>query len=308
MKNNYVIVSSDKITIDTKVKKIIEEKKISDYELIKYTYPDNSIDDVIEDLNTYNFLSNIKIIIYYSCSFLNKEPDKSIKNLKKYLDNSSNNILIMINDILSESKEIKELINNNVEVIDNKISSEVLIKNNLDNYKMDNKVVKYLAEYCLYNNEKILNELEKLKCYKYSENDKNISIEDIDSIVMRDYDEDIFDLVNAIVNRNKNKAIDLYNRISKKEKDSVNIIASVSSSIRNLYSVKVLLERKTKANDISNILGIKPYAVQIASENCNNYSKNKLLYFLNMLADIDYKSKSGNGKSNSLFEVFLLSL
>ncbi len=308
MKNNYVIVSSDKITIDTKVKKIIEEKKISDYELIKYTYPDNSIDDVIEDLNTYNFLSNIKIIIYYSCSFLNKEPDKSIKNLKKYLDNSSNNVLIMINDILSESKEIKELINNNVEVIDNKISSEVLIKNNLDNYKMDNKVVKYLAEYCLYNNEKILNELEKLKCYKYSENDKNISIEDIDSIVMRDYDEDIFDLVNAIVNRNKNKAIDLYNRISKKEKDSVNIIASVSSSIRNLYSVKVLLERKTKANDISNILGIKPYAVQIASENCNNYSKNKLLYFLNMLADIDYKSKSGNGKSNSLFEVFLLSL
>ena len=151
-------------------------------------------------------------------------------------------------------------------------------------YKLLQKIVittvkiNYYINYCLGNNQKILTELEKLKCYKYSENDKNISIEDIDSIVMRDYDEDIFDLVNAIVNRNKNKAIDLYNRISKKEKDSVNIIASVSSSIRNLYSVKVLLERKTKANDISNILGIKPYAVQIASENCNNYSKNKLLY------------------------------
>ncbi len=308
MKNNYIIVSNDKITIDTRVKKIIEEKKITDYELIKYTYPDNSIDDVIEELNTYNFLANTKVVIFLECSFLNKESDKSIKNLKKYLEIPSENILIMTNDILSDSKDIKELISKNTEVLDNKISSEVLIKNNLENYKMENKTVKYLAEYCLYNNEKIINELEKLKCYKYSESDKNISIEDINLIVMRDYDDDIFDLVNAIATRNKNKAIDLYKRISRKEKDSINIIASVSGSIRNLFSVKILLERKTKPNEISNILGIKPYAVQIASENCNNYSKKKLLYLLDTLADIDYKSKSGNGKSNSLFEMFLLEL
>ena len=44
---------------------------------------------------------------------------------------------------------------------------------------MDNKTVKYLAEYCLYNNEKIVNELQKLKSYKYSDSVKNISIEDI---------------------------------------------------------------------------------------------------------------------------------
>ena len=86
MKNNYIIVSNDKITIDTKVKKIIEEKRISDYEIIKYNYPDNLIDDVIENLNTYNFLSNVKVIIYYSCSFLNKEQvDKLIDALmQKY--------------------------------------------------------------------------------------------------------------------------------------------------------------------------------------------------------------------------------
>lgn len=309
-KNNYVIISSDKITIDTEIKKICDAINSDDLEIIKYEYPDTEINTVLEDLNTYNFLSSCKLIIFNNCTFLSKEQDKDkdIKKIGKYLDNSSDNYFVMISETLSERKEIKELLSKNVEVINQEISSETLIKNKLEFCKMDNRTIKYFADYCLHNNEKILNELEKIKCYKYTENDKNISIEDINNIVMRDYNEDIFDLVNAIVSRNKDRALDLYSRISRKEKDSVNIIASVAGGIRNLYSVKTLIERKYKQNEISNILGIKPYAVSVASNNCNNFSSKKLLSLLSMLSDIDYKTKSGNGHGNTLFEMFLLSL
>ena len=308
MKNNYIIISSDKIAIDTKIKNIINDIKIKDLEIIKYDYPNSTIDIVLEDLNTYNFLSNCKLIIFNNCTFLSGDADKSLSKLKEYLNNSSDNYLIMINDSLSDKKEIKEIIKNNVEVIDSKISSEVLIKNNLEYCTMDNKTVKYFAEYCLYNNEKILNELKKIISYKYSEKDKTIKIEDINEIVMKDYDEDIFDLVNAIVTKNKDKSFELYKRLSRKEKDSVNIIASVAGGIRNLYCVKILNENKKTQQEISTILGIKPYAVSIALNNCNNYSSKKLLHLLDTLADIDYKTKSGNGRSNALFEMFLLSL
>lgn len=308
MNNNYVIVSSDKINIDSRIDNILSLHKIKDFEKIKYDYPDITIDTVIETLNTYNFLSSIKVVIYNNCSFLGKESDKSIKILKKYLENSSDNILIMINETISESKDIKDLLSKNITVMDNKISSEVLIKDNLEDCIMDNRTIKYFADYCLNNNEKILNELEKLKSYKYSETDKTITIEEINSIVMRDYDEDIFDLVNAIASRKKDKAFELYHRILKKEKDSINIIASISSNIRNLYSVKVLLDKRINSQEISNILGIKPYAVQVASDTCNNYSEKKLLSLINALAEIDYKTKSGNGRVNALFEMFLLSL
>lgn len=308
MKNNYIIVSSDKITIDSRVKKIINDLKLNDIEIIKYDYPDITIKSMLESINTYNFLSSGKLIIYNNCSFLSKDVDKDLKELKKYLDNSSDNYLIMVNDTLSDKKEIKELISKNVEVFNNNISSDLLIKNNLDFCSMDNKTIKYFGEYCLFNNEKILNELEKLKCYKYSEKDKNISIDDINNIVLRDYDEDIFDLVNAIAYRKKDKALELYYRISQKEKDSVNIIASISGNIRNLYSVKVLKNKRYSQNEISEILGIKPYGVSIALQNCDNYSSKKLLSLLNTLADIDYKTKSGNGRGNTLLEMFLLSL
>ena len=305
MTNNYVIVSDDKVTIDNYINKIIKDNKLKDFEIIKYDYPDVSISTVLEELNTYNFLSNIKLIVYNNCSFLSKDKDKGLDELKKYLTNPSDNYFVMISDVIDDKKDIFKC---NIEVLSNKVSSELLIKNNLEDYIMDNRTIKYLADYCLDNNEKILNELDKIKCYKMSENDKNITKEDIDNIAIRDYDEDIYDLVNAIAAKNKDRAFDLYTRISKKEKDSVNIIASISSQIRMLYSVKILTEKKYKPQDIAAILGVKPYAVTMALENCNNYSTKKLLSFLNTLADIDYKSKSGLGRGNILFEIFLLNL
>ena len=306
--NNYIIISNDKVTIDLNIKNIIKSINIKDLEIVKYDYSETSIDVVLEDLNTYNLLSNCKLIIFESCSFLNKDVDKNIKELKKYLENPSDNYLVMINDSISEKKEIKELIKDNVSIINNKLESDKIVINNLDYLKMDRQTINYFCNYCLNNNEKIINELEKIKNYKYDDEDKTVTIKDINNIVVRDYDEDIFDLVNTIIKNNKDKMFELYYRIIQKEKDSVNIIASVAGSIRNLYSVKILQEKKYKQNEISTILGIKPYAVSIALENCNNYSSKKLLYLLNSLADIDYKIKSGNGDSNLLFEVFLLNL
>jgi len=307
MKNNTIIICDDKVTIDVTINSIIKKINISDLEIIKYDYSETSIDYVLEDLNTYNLLSNCKLIIYENCTFLNKELDKGLKELKKYLSNPSDNYLIMINDSISDKKDIKELLND-VVLYNEKISSDKLIIDNLDYLKMDNQTIKYLCNYCLNNNEKILNELEKIKNYKYDQDDKTVTKEDINNIVIRDYNDDIFDLVNAIIKNDKEKSFELYYRLIQKEKDSINIVASVAGSIRNLYSVKTLNEKKYKQIEISNILGIKPYAVSIALENCNNYSSKKLLNLLNILSDIDYKTKSGNGDANILFEIFLLNL
>ena len=308
MMTNYLIISDDKISIEQSINKIIKDINKKDIDIIKYNYPDTLIGAVLEDLNTYNFLSNLKVIIYYNCGFLSTITDKEIKDLKKYFDNPSDNYLIIVNDSLSEKKDIKELISNNVEVIDSKIPTPVLIKKNLEDFTMDDRTVAYFDEYCLHNNEKIINELEKIKCYKYNDTDKNITIDDINKIAIKDYDEDIFDLVNSIVTKNKEKAFDVYYRVLQKEKDSINIVASVAGGIRNLYSVKVLQEKKMNRDEISNILGIKPYAVSKAIENCNNYSSKKLLILLDTLSEIDFKSKSESDKNSSLFEMFLLSL
>lgn len=308
MKNNFLIISNDKVVIDSKISKIRSEIKEKKLEIIKYDMTDTSISAVVEELDTFNFLSNCKMIICYNCSFIEGEVNKELKYLKEYLTNPSDNYLIMISSKISEKKEIKELLSKNVEIIESGISSEYLVKCHLDNFTMENKTVKYFVSYCLGNNEKILNELEKIKSYKSDDNDKNITSEDIDKIVIREYDDDIFDLVNAIARRNKDKTIELYKRLIQKEKDAINIIASISSQIRLLYSVKTLKEERLSVNAIASIVKVKPMAVSIALENCDNFSSKKLLSLLNTLSEIDYKSKSGNTSGNILFEIFLLNI
>lgn len=305
--NNYIIVSNDQLTIDVKINEIIKNINIKDLEVIKYDYEDVSINNMLEDINTYNLLASSKLIIYTNCLFLEKSCDKDYKYLSEYLKNPSDNYLVMTCNSLSDRKEIKDILDY-VEVVNTNVNIESLIKSKLEDFTMDNKTINYYINYCLNNNQKILTELEKLKCYKYSDSDKNITIDDINNIVLKDYDEDVFVLVNAIAAKDKDKAFSVYNRLRNKEKDSVNIIATVGNGIRNLYSVKVLNEKGYKQGEIASILDIKPYAVERALMNSGNYSTKKLLSLLNDLADVDYRCKSEYGRDNAIFEMFLLSL
>lgn len=309
MKNNYLIVSNDKVVIDNKVSKILSEINIKEIEIIKYDMSETTIPVIIEELDTYNFLSNCKMVICYNSAFIEGEVNKDLKILKNYVSNPSENYLVLVASKISDKKEIKELLSSGFEIIDSKISSEVLVKNNLKEFRMENKTVKYFVSYCLSNNEKILNELEKLKHYKADSPDKIITIEDIDKVVIKEYDEDIFDLVNAIAQRNKTKCFDIYFRIFQKEKDIVNIIASIASQLRILYNVKILSQKRISVDNIAKILKVKSGAVSIALNNCGNFSEKKLLYLLNELADIDYKTKSGQvPNSDIVFKTFLMSI
>ena len=195
-----------------------------------------------------------------------------------------------------------------LDVIDGRISSEILIKKNLDNFTMDNRTVRYLSSYCLGDNEKILNELQKIKCYKLNDEKKEITINDIDNLVIKNYDENVFDLVNAIVRRDKPLSFDILSRILQKQKDSVTIVASIASQIRLLYSIKTLKEDKVRESEMSSILGVKQGDISIASQNCDNFSSKKLLYLIDELAKIDLKSKSENIDSELLLKKFIFDI
>ena len=306
-KRNFLILSEDKVVIDAKINNILSNIKDYDSQLIKYDLEMTSLYNVIEELDTYDFLSNCKIVVCYNCSFLEGASNDDIKYLDKYLNNPSNNYLILVASKLKKKKEIKKLLVN-MEIVDSKFSSEILIKSRLNNFSMDNKTVKYFAEYCLYNNEKIINELDKIKLYKIDEENKNISINDINMLVAKDYDENVFDLVNAIAKRDNNKIFEIYYRIVKSEKDIVGLLAGISSQLRLLYCVKLLNDDRISVNEISKMLNVKFRAVTIALENCCNFSYRKLIMLLNDLSDLDYKIKSSDISSSLAFEMFLLKI
>lgn len=309
LKPIYLIVSEDDFLVDQKVKTLLE--KHSDYETVKYDLKETSLENVLEDLNTYNFLISHKMIIAFNASFLtaegSKESEEVLESFSKYLDNPNlENTLILVCSKLDERKKIVKKTISHAVTLEIEMNIEAFVKGILENYEMSNDTIQYLIEFCRGNYEKIKNELEKLKLYCYDE--KKITKSDIDAIVERTIDDNIFNLVEAIVTKNKKTAFEIYEELLKHNEEPIKILILVANQFRLLYQVKVLNKERRSESEIASLLGVHPYRVKLANQKSREYTEKELLLCLNKLADLDSDIKQGKTFQNVGFELFVLNL
>ncbi len=309
--NTYIIESSDYVVINAKIDDILKKNHLTSDMIIKYDLIETPISTAIEDLDTYNFLSSNKVVVCDNAYFLTSNRPKGtvVHNeelLEKYLKNpSSENILIMICDKIDTRKKLVKLVDKN-NILGGEIVIDDLIKKHLDDYKMDYKTIKYLIDYCDNDNERILNELEKLKCYKLG--DKTITMEDINNIVIKLTGDNIFSLIDSIVLKNRSKAYLITQELLDKGEDINKIIVMVSDQFRLMYQVKLLLKEGYNKDTIATKLKVHPYRVKLAMEKGYNYSSKVLLTNLDYFFNLDYMIKTGNNNPKLVFELFLANL
>ena len=303
--NNYIIVGNDKITLEEKIKEL---NKDNSSEIVYYDLLETSIERLIEDLDTINFLTTSKIIVGTNAVFLSSDKTKNDYNvelLEKYLDNpNKDNYLILVCDSLDKRKKIVSSVISKCTVIEEDINIDSIIKRVLSDYKMDNRSIALLKEYCSNNNEKIINELEKIKLYK--QDDKTITIEDVKLLVKEDIDDNIFHFVDSILDGNKEYAFKMYHNFLLNGETVVKMIALITNKIRLIYQVKTLSNYTDK--DISKMLGVHEYPVKLAREKGYKYTNNKLLEDLYKLAELDLNIKSGESTGEVEFETLLAML
>lgn len=312
MKTIYLIQSNDYISIKENISNILKEQNIGNECLIKYDLATSLIEDVVEDLDTYNFLVEKKVIVCDNAWFLTGTKvrgmvEQNVDVFIKYLNNpSSENILILVCDKLDERKNVVKLLKEKANIIDCEISINKIIKSRLEDFKMEDYVIKYFIDYCGNDNEKILNELEKLKCYKYEE--KIITYDDIDTIVLKTFNDNVFSLIDAIMNKNKKKALKLYEDLLNNGEDFNKILSLLADQFRMIYNGKILLkEYNNNYKEVASILDIHPYRFQKSIESSYNYSMKDVLKYLEMIDNIEIDIKTGKSTLVS-FEMFIYSL
>ena len=303
--NNYIIVGNDKITLEEKIKEL---NKNNSSEVVYYDLLETSIERLIEDLDTINFLTTSKIIVGTNAVFLSSDKSKNEYNvelLEKYLNNpNKDNYLILVVDNLDKRKKIVSSIISKCTVIEEDINIDSIIKRVLSDYKMDNRSIALLKEYCSNNNERIVNELEKIKLYK--QDDKTITIDDVKLLVKEDIDDNIFHFVDSILDGNKEYAFKMYHNFLLNGETVVKMIALITNKIRLIYQVKTLSNYTDK--DISKMLGVHEYPIKLAREKSYKYTSNKLLEDLYKLAELDLNIKSGESTGEVEFETLLAML
>lgn len=311
MKNNYLLESMDGVVLTKKIEEIIIKTNFSHATRSIYDLEEKSLNAALEDLDTYNFLNDKKIVIIHNV--FTSIQEKKMEYLLKYLDHfHSNNLLILtskkIDSRLNIVKKIKK--NPNIEVVKLQINPFEYIQNNLKDYKISNKDIYLLMDKCKDDITKIDSECNKLKIYKFDA--LEITREDIENLVVKklgDSNDSLFSFIKYLLIKDKRNALRKYRELVEYQIDSSSIIGLIASQLKLIYQIKILMNQNFTNDQITKKLSLKSsYQVRKMSEYSYYYTNQELGQFIHLVADLDYQIKSGRIDSKIALDLFIIHL
>lgn len=312
----YLFYGLEEYLIDKEIDKIINDKNIDKININQYNLETSSLEEILEDASTISLFSDIKLIIvdnaYIFTGTTNKKlPEQNIKLLEQYFKNNNPSTIVIFKinkDKIDTRKKIVTLIKEKGIVKEfNKIYNiNSFVLNEFKPYKINNIDINLFIDR-VGNDLKLINEeINKIKIYK--DNDLVINKDDIINLTTKNVELDIFKLIDNILLKNKEKAIESYQEMLKYGEEPIAIIIMLANQFRIMYQSKSLIKKGYSEKDISNLLEIHEYRVKKGLEKARMYQESDLLKFLEQLADLDCNIKMGKTDKNIGLELFILTL
>ena len=275
----------------------------------KYDLNNDMLSLALEDAKTMSLFGDKKLVIVDNANMFTGSTSKDSELIEEYLNHINENttlVLIVHNDKLDTRKKITKLIKKvgKVQEFNDELDTTSLVRRLFKDYNIDYKTIQLFIDRVGNNPLIIQSEINKIKIYK--DNDKNITEEDILNLTAKLIEIDIFKLIDYIVRKNKEKALELYYEMLKMNEEPIKIVVILANQFRIMYQSKELLKKGYSEKDIANTLKIHPYRVKLAIQNSRNYTSDILLKNLNALADIDIGIKTGTINKDLALELFIL--
>ena len=303
----YLLFGTKDYSINNEIKKIC--KNIDEMNISRYDLNNDLTSLVIEDAKTISLFGDKKIVIADNANMFTASTSKDSEIIEDYLKNINEYtdlIFIVHSDKIDARKKITKTIKEKGKIIEfnDDLDAVSLIRRLFKDYNIEYSDIKLLIDRVGNNPLIITNEINKIKIYKG--NDKNITSEDILNLTNKIIEIDVFKLIDYIVRKDKENALELYNEMLKVNEEPIKIIVILANQFRIMYQSKELLKKGYSEKDIASILKIHPYRVKLAIQNSRNYTSQMLLKYLNDLADIDIGIKTGTINKDLALELFIL--
>ena len=303
----YLLFGTKDYSINNEIKKIC--KNIDEMNISRYDLNNDLTSLVIEDAKTISLFGDKKIVIADNANMFTASTSKDSEIIEDYLKNINEYtdlIFIVHSDKIDARKKITKAIKEKGKIIEfnDDLDAVSLIRKLFKDYNIEYSDIKLLIDRVGNNPLIITNEINKIKIYKG--NDKNITSEDILNLTNKIIEIDVFKLIDYIVRKDKENALELYNEMLKVNEEPIKIIVILANQFRIMYQSKELLKKGYSEKDIASILKIHPYRVKLAIQNSRNYTSEMLLKYLNDLADIDIGIKTGTINKDLALELFIL--
>ena len=306
----YVFLGNEINLLKRRIDGLKRELNINN--IIEYDFDDSNIIDILNEANYVDLFNEKKLIIVSNFSF-KKVKDAYEKELLRYIDNMNDNVIILkcIDESLDERKNITKKLREKCKVeeikkMDYKELHEYITNMFVsNNKKITYNQVKEILNRCEYNDDLAINETEKLLLYKLGED--VITDDDIDKVVSKSSEKEIFTLSDAVMKKNLKQIFNSYNILIRSGIEPVVLIDNLARQFRTLYQVKIFCKTMDE-KEISRKLGLNPYVVKKAHENVNNYEEEELINNLYELSNLDIDIKVKGLDKYKVLENFFLKI
>lgn len=172
--------------------------------------------------------------------------------------------------------------------------------------QMDRRAMEYLIA-CSGDNLAII-EQELQKIFLYAENMKVISLDIIKEIIGKSSKVSIFEVVDAVGDKDAARAIELIREMLATGASPVYIFFMIVRQFRLMLHAKDLLNEGFSEKQAATRLRLHPYAFRKVLEQSKNFSENDLKRILKYLFQVDLSLKTSSANPRLLLEVAVLSM
>lgn len=310
MNNLYLIIGEDKKLLDFYLIRVLDKIGNSDIDKIVIDMNGVTFDKIIDEASMMSMFFSKKVIIVNSFEVSSlKETD--IDYLKRYLENINKDsyLILLTKKIDARVKEYK-IFKDKFNIIDtlksdnkNDIFNYVSLYIKDNGYKIDDVNLDYFLSKVGNDISNINLELDKL--FKDNYDNKVITRDSIDKLVIGTIDSIIYEFTNAFFDRDLDKIVRMYNNFKLNNVLDDYLIASLANSLQQALVIKILQNDGKSNLKIASFIGKKEFYVKKMLERLDRYMISDIEEKIKELAIIDREYKSGKSNINKL-SLFLL--
>ena len=150
----------------------------------------------------------------------------------------------------------------------------------------------------------VVNEINKIAAYTGERGE--IKTEDIEKVCTRSVKSRIFDLTDAISQRQTAQALQILNGLVEQKEPLPNIMAMVGRQMGLLLRVKKMEEKKLP--DMARVLGINPYIAGKIRKQAASFTMDQLKETMRKCVEMDQASKTGRMNPRLALDLFIAEL
>lgn len=309
LKRVYLIYGEEKYLVRNMKHRLIDGIVSNDDNMnySKFTGKDCTAKEVIEIADTLPFFAEHRVVLLEDTGWMKSGNDEMAEYMKSIPEST---VLLFVESEVDKRNKVYKQVKNAGYVCEcsrmnrSELSKWILVRLNKENKKITKENMNYLLNKLGDDMDNITNELDKLVSYTMGR--EVIEAEDIDKVCISEITGRIFEMVDAIGNKNQRKALDLYYDLIAVREAPMKILYMLARQFHIMLQVKEMSLKGVPAAEMAKNMRMQNFIINKTLGQCKNFKLSVIKSAVDYCLKLEEAVKLGNMNDKMAVELIIV--